>query len=610
MHYLRSVTLFRPTLISSVATTLSASTRSSYFRSLSVHRHTFLTYQQRAYSTTNTAMLVDHKAVIVRRFENIIKSAEDKREYRGLELKNGLRVLLISDPKADKSAASMDVNVGHLMDPWELPGLAHFCEHMLFLGTNKYPSENEYSRYISSHGGITNAFTGSDHTNYHFDIAPDHLAGALDRFVQFFLCPQFTESATEREVCAVDSENSNNLQNDQWRMIQLERSLSKPGHDYGKFGTGSKKTLLEDARENNIEPREALLKFHQRHYSSDIMTCCIIGTETLDELENLVISLNFGEIAKKNASRKVWEEGPYDKEQLGVKIELVPVKDLRYLTLVFPIKDYKDEYRAQPTHYVSHLIGHEGPGSLLSELKRLGWVSSLSAGGRLLANGFGVFNISVDLSEDGLKHTEDVIRLIFHEIGLVKSNGPLKWVHDELRQLAETKFRFKDKETPINYATHLSSELQRIPFEDVICADYKMDQFKPELITELLEKLTPENMMYAVVSQEFANQEGNVREKWYQTEYRKTPIDEAFLSECHIAMKNVPDCLRIPERNEYIATKFDLKPREAQISLAPRLIRDDSWARVWFMQDNDFKLPKCSTSSCRNVRLKWPSMLL
>lgn len=74
-------------------------------------------------------------------------------------------------------------NLGHLMDPWELPGLAHFCEHMLFLGTNKYPSENEYSRYISSHGGITNAFTGSDHTNYHFDIAPDHLAVSL-----FLLC--------------------------------------------------------------------------------------------------------------------------------------------------------------------------------------------------------------------------------------------------------------------------------------------------------------------------------------------------------------------------------------------------------------------------------------
>ncbi|VDM44124.1 unnamed protein product [Toxocara canis] len=312
-------------------------------------------------------------------------------------------------------------------------------------------------------------------------------------------------------------------------------------------------------------------------------------------MENFVVSLNFGSIAEKNVSRRVWDEGPYDREQLGVKIELVPVKDLRYLTLLFPMKDYKEEYRSQPTHYVSHLIGHEGPGSLLSELKRLGWVSSLSAGGRLLANGFGVFNVSVDLSEEGLKHTENIIKLIFNEIGLVRSKGPLKWVHDELRQLAETKFRFKDKEVPINYVTHLSSELQRIPFEDVVCADYKMDQFKPELITELLEALTPENMMYAVVSQQFANQEGNIREKWYQTEYRKSRIDEAFLSECRSALNNIPSCLRIPEKNEYIATKFDLKQREATVSVAPRLIRDDSWARVWFMQDNEFNLPKCST---------------
>lgn len=65
------------------------------------------------------------------------------------------------------------------MDPWELPGLAHFCEHMLFLGTDKYPSENEYSKYISSHGGMTNAFTASDHTNYFFDIAPDYLSVSL-----------------------------------------------------------------------------------------------------------------------------------------------------------------------------------------------------------------------------------------------------------------------------------------------------------------------------------------------------------------------------------------------------------------------------------------------
>uniref|UniRef100_A0A915PZQ4 Insulin-degrading enzyme n=1 Tax=Setaria digitata TaxID=48799 RepID=A0A915PZQ4_9BILA len=502
--------------------------------------------------------------VISQRCDDIVKSKEDKREYRGLELTNGLRVLLISDPKTDKSAASMDVNVGHLMDPWNLPGLAHFCEHMLFLGTDKYPSENEYSKFISSHGGITNAYTATDHTNYHFDIAPEHLNGALDRFVQFFLCPQFTESATEREVRAVDSEFSNSLFNDQWRMLQVERSLSKPSHDYGKFGTGNRTTLMVEALKNGIEPREALLEFHKTYYSSDIMSLAILGKEPLDQLEEMVTSLSFGSIEKKNVSRKTWNEGPYGEEQLGVKVELVPVKDLRYLTMTFPIPDYRDDYRSWPAHYVSHLIGHEGPGSLLSELKRRGWVNSLSAGDRLLAKGFGNFSISVDLSEEGLLHTDDIVEMVFSEVGLVKQAGPLKWIFDELKQLQEIKFRFKDKENPLNYVTHMSSELQRIPFEDVICADYKMDLYKPDLIKEFIEHLRPENMFYAVISQGYSGKDGNVKEKW------------------------------LPAKNEYIATKFDLKPRE-QARKIPYLAVNNDWCRLWFMQDDEFKLPKLCT---------------
>lgn len=41
-----------------------------------------------------------------------------------------------------------------MCDPAELPGLAHFCEHMLFLGTEKYPVENEYPRFLSEHGNF------------------------------------------------------------------------------------------------------------------------------------------------------------------------------------------------------------------------------------------------------------------------------------------------------------------------------------------------------------------------------------------------------------------------------------------------------------------------
>jgi len=89
----------------------------------------------------------------------IIKPALDTRSYKYLTLQNGLKCLLISDPDADMSAASMDVGVGSSFDPPEFLGTAHFLEHMLFQGTEKYPDENEYMEYLTTHGGSDNAFT-------------------------------------------------------------------------------------------------------------------------------------------------------------------------------------------------------------------------------------------------------------------------------------------------------------------------------------------------------------------------------------------------------------------------------------------------------------------
>ena len=86
---------------------------------------------------------------------NITKSPEDSRLYRGVTLDNGLRALLISDESTDKSAASLDLNVGSMSDPRDLQGLAHFCEHMLFMGTEKYTKENDFSKFIAEHSGIS-----------------------------------------------------------------------------------------------------------------------------------------------------------------------------------------------------------------------------------------------------------------------------------------------------------------------------------------------------------------------------------------------------------------------------------------------------------------------
>jgi insulysin len=177
----------------------------------------------------------------------IQKSDVDKCSYRYLELANGLRATLISDPTLDKASAALAVNVGSLSDPNDTPGLAHFLEHLLFMGTEKYPSENEYNQKLTEHGGSSNAYTADEKTNYFFEVDADYLDPILDRFAQFFIAPTFGYSGegaigqdgTSREMNAVNSEHQKNIKNDFWRIHQLDRDLSNPNHPFCKFGTGT-----------------------------------------------------------------------------------------------------------------------------------------------------------------------------------------------------------------------------------------------------------------------------------------------------------------------------------------------------------------------------------
>lgn len=167
-----------------------------------------------------------------------------------------MRCILISDDEADKSCAALDVHVGAALDPKPLYGTAHFLEHMLFMGTEKYPSENEYAEFITNNGGYNNAFTSLTDTNYHFECSNDAYEEALDRFAQFFISPLLGDSQTEREMKAVDSEYNMSLQNDAWRKFNLIQNIAHEDSQLRRFNCGN----LESLKQDGI--RESLLKFH------------------------------------------------------------------------------------------------------------------------------------------------------------------------------------------------------------------------------------------------------------------------------------------------------------------------------------------------------------
>jgi len=104
------------------------------------------------------------------------------REYRLVELPNKLDVILVSDPATEIAAAAVSVSAGQLQDPTEVQGLAHFCEHMLFLGSEKFPTESDFDSFCAQSAGYSNAWTSMDRTVYHFMLAHNKLYDGLDRF--------------------------------------------------------------------------------------------------------------------------------------------------------------------------------------------------------------------------------------------------------------------------------------------------------------------------------------------------------------------------------------------------------------------------------------------
>uniref|UniRef100_A0A3P9HS55 Insulin-degrading enzyme n=1 Tax=Oryzias latipes TaxID=8090 RepID=A0A3P9HS55_ORYLA len=518
----------------------------------------------------------------------IVRSPEDKRVYRGLEFSNGLKAMLISDPTTDKASAALDVHIGSLSDPENISGLAHFCEHMLFLGTEKYPKENEYSQFLSEHAGSSNAFTSGEHTNYYFDVSHEHLQGALDRFAQFFLCPLFDESCKDREVNAVDSEHEKNLMNDAWRLFQLEKATGNPNHPFSKFGTGNKLTLETRPCEEGIDVRQELLKFHSTYYSANLMGLCVLGRESLDELTSMVVKL-FGEVENKNVPIPEFPEHPFQEEHLRQFYKVVPIKDIRNLYVTFPIPDLQKYYKSNPGHYLGHLIGHEGPGSLLSELKAKGWVNTLVGGQKEGARGFMFFIINVDLTEEGLLHVEDIIFHMFQYIQKLRTERPQEWVFEECKDLSKVAFRFKDKERPRGYTSKVAGLLHYYPLEEVLAAEYLLEEFRPDLIEMVLDKLLPENVRVAVVSKSFEGQTDRA-EEWYGTQYKQEAISNETIQKW--ASADLNGKFKLPMKNEFIPTNFEIYPPPKDSPSVPTLIKDNAMSKVWFKQDDKFFLPK------------------
>ncbi|KAK6246743.1 hypothetical protein QUC31_018308 [Theobroma cacao] len=590
----------------------------------------------------------------------VIKPPNDRRLYRVIELHNGLVALLVHDPQiypdglsqdshllvksepeaeededdededgdedddeedededeedeeeeeeekqiedkssqTKKAAAAMCVGFGSLSDPPEAQGLAHFLEHMLFMGSTEFPDENEYDSYLSKHGGSSNAYTEAEHSCYHFEVEREFLKGALRRFSQFFISPLVKLEAMEREVLAVDSEFNQALQNDSFRLQQLQCHTSEHGHPFNTFSWGNKKSLV-DAVEKGIDLRKQILELYKDYYHGGLMKLVVIGGEPLDLLQQWVVEL-FLDVRQGSLGRPEFTvEGPV--WRAGKLYRLQAVKDVHILELRWTLPCLLQEYLKKPEAYLAHLLGHEGKGSLHYFFKAKGWATSLSAGvsddGMQRSSVAYIFSMSIHLTDSGLEKILDVIGYVYQYLKLLHLLSPQEWIFKELQEMGNLDFRFAEEEPQDDYASELAENLLVYPAEHVIYGDYVFEFWDEEMIRKILGFFTPENMRIDVVSKSFKSQDVKY-EPWFGSHYVEEEISPSLME----LWRDPPDIdvsLHLPLKNEFIPCDFSIRADNMQIDPAneslPVCILDEPLMKFWYKLDSTFKLPRANT---------------
>ena len=497
----------------------------------------------------------------------------DDRDYRVLTLENGLQALLVSDPEADKAAASMNVRVGSAQDPDDLQGLAHFLEHMLFLGTEPYPQSDAYQQYISDNAGSHNAFTAQQDTNYFFDIEPSALPGALDRFSEFFLSPLFNADHLESERNIVHSEYMARIRDESRRENDVLNQLLNPDNPTTGFAVGSRDTLADPEGEATL--RERVIDFYHRYYDANVMNLAVVAPQPLDELEALVVE-RFADIPDHDLSAPTIDAPLIDPDTLPRYVERQSLQDRRQLRFYFPIPDPTDEYRTKPTQLIAHLLGDEGDGSLLAVLREAGLADGLSAGVGRGDGNEALFTVSISLTPAGAERLDDIEATLFAAIEQIRADGLAEWRYDEQKSLSEQAFRFQQHGAPQQEATRLAMSLSRYPVEDVQYAAYRMDGMDSERQQRYLDALTQDNMLRFYSAPDV---ESDTISPWFNTQWKEQPPT---------AIGQALSGLALPEPNPFIASDLTLQGGQDE---QPTALIETPTFTAWHMQDSRFNTP-------------------
>ena len=493
--------------------------------------------------------------------------------YEKFKLKNGLSVYVIHDPDARESAVSLSVGVGSWDNPTKWPGMAHFLEHMLFMGSGKYPDEKEYMQYIADYSGTTNAYTASDKTVYMFKIAHEGLTGAIKRFSRFFIDPLFNVSGLKGELRNVDQEFKMALESDAHRVYYVFCETQDPQHPHSTFSCGNSKTLSKI-------PREDMLQWYKEYYGADKMHLVVYTPMSRDALKSL-IEEEFSPILHSTKKSKTITAPFFSvQKQLGKMLYIESLKDEHNLSIEIPVVHNAFEKGSEwYYHFLSNLIYSKEPGSLYDKLDQKGWIFSLSSAINRHSKRYNTYTIDVALTNEGRKHVEEMPQLCKNYITYLAESDALKPLYEQFIQLEKTNFEYQNRRNAFSLVEQCSSALLYYPLEGYPSNMYHFPEYNQDAFSTIAKEIAESNALHIYTAPKNTSEyTTNLVEKYLKVPYgifkQKCESKECF-------------SFSIPNTNPYAPKSFNLVDKTNHPTT---FIKDDSTDLV-YVKESVFKTP-------------------
>jgi coenzyme PQQ biosynthesis probable peptidase PqqF len=286
-----------------------------------------------------------------------------------LHLANGLPVHLLHLPDAQRASAFIRVAAGSHDAPLQYPGLAHFLEHLLFLGSRDFTAQDGLLAYVRACAGEVNASTRERHTEYFFEVPANKLGDGLARLCDMLARPLFDVAAQLREREVLQAEF---VARGQDRNTLCDTAIGQAlayGHPFSAFHAGNRDSLKVEHAAFQV----ALEDFHQRFYQAGQMHLVLAGPQSLTELRQL--AQQHGALLRA-APSLLQSAAPALLPLRCNALRLQVPSGLPQLTLCFALQGLPSGY-PQAVDFLDTWLSHEVEDGLLDTLRSRGWCDAL-----------------------------------------------------------------------------------------------------------------------------------------------------------------------------------------------------------------------------------------